>query len=249
VDETLVVHFDESRANESAEDFVLEVLVGALAAGLVVVGEDFHFGHGRKGDVAFLREMGSRHGFEVVGLGLEADPAGEVVSSTRVRNALSDGDVRLAARLLGRHHQVRGMVAHGSGRGRAQLGFPTANVEVPSEIALPGVGIYACWYERPDTSAHPAAVSLGYRPTFGAHEGPPVLEAYLLDFEGDLYGEPARVSFVERLRSERRFEDVAELVAAMDEDVERAREVLASVEGPAGDGQGGRGRMGARGLP
>lgn len=243
VDKTVVITFDRARADETAEDFVLEVLVRALGSRLVVVGQDFHFGHGRKGNVSLLTEMGSHHGFEVVGLGLEQDPAGEVVSSTRIRRALAEGDVRAAASLLGRHHQVRGLVVRGAGRGGSQLGFPTANIDVPPGIAMPNEGVYACWYERPEGRRHLAAVSLGHRPTFerpasdgekpwrtGAsqgHAGPPVLEAHLLDFEGDLYGERAKVSFVERLRDEVRFESVPELAAAMTRDVERARSILA----------------------
>ena len=252
VDETVVVTFDEARAQETAEDFTLEVLVGALGVRLVVVGEDFHFGHGRKGNVALLSELGEVHGFDVVGLRLESVPAGEVVSSTRIRRALAAGEVREAARLLGHHYQVRGVVVHGEGRGSTQLGFPTANIDVPTEIARPDEGIYACFYERAAGSMHPAAVSLGHRPTFwqenrqtlrqtnwqepehiesttetAAPFGAPVLEAFLLDFEGDLYGEAARVSFVERLREERRFERVSDLVAAMVDDVGRARAVLA----------------------
>ncbi|MGH9017427.1 MAG: bifunctional riboflavin kinase/FAD synthetase, partial [Acidimicrobiales bacterium] len=117
VDRTVVVPFDEARANETAEDFVTEVLVGALGVKLVVVGEDFHFGHGRKGNVSLLTEMGARHGFEVMGLGLEQDAAGEAVSSTHVRRLLAAGDLRGASRLLGRDHQVRGVVVHGDGRG------------------------------------------------------------------------------------------------------------------------------------
>jgi riboflavin kinase/FMN adenylyltransferase len=263
VDETVVVTFDEARAQETAEDFTFEVLVGALGARLVVVGEDFHFGHGRKGNVALLSELGAVHGFDVVGLRLESAPSGGVVSSTRIRRALAAGDVREATRLLGRHHQVRGVVVHGEGRGSTQLGFPTANIDVPTEIALPDEGIYACFYERAGGSIHPAAVSLGHRPTFRQenrptlrqenrptlrqenrqeHEhiestsetvvpfGAPVLEAFLLDFDGDLYGELARVSFVERLREERRFESVSDLVAAMVEDTDRARAVLATTE-------------------
>ncbi len=242
VDKTVVITFDRARADETAEDFVLEVLVRSLGARLVVVGEDFHFGHGRKGNVGLLTDMGSRNGFEVVGLGLEQDPRGEIVSSTRIRRALGEGDVRMAAELLGRHHQVRGVVVHGSGRGGSQLGFPTANIDVPAETAMPMEGIYACWYERPQGQVHPAAVSLGYRPTFEGRpeeDGPspraaagvlgsPVLEAFLLDFEGDLYGEKARVSFVERLRDDIRFDGVAELTAAMTDDVQRARSVLAA---------------------
>jgi riboflavin kinase/FMN adenylyltransferase len=223
VDRTLVVPFDEVRANESAEDFVLEVLVEALGARLVVVGEDFHFGHGRKGNVALLSDMGSRHSFEVVGLGLEQDGTGDPVSSTSIRRLLASGGVARAARLLGRQHQVRGLVVHGDGRGRAELGFPTANVDVPPEIALPGVGIYACRYERPDGSVHGAAVSVGHRPTFHTPKGAPLLEAFLLDFDGDLYGETAKVSFVDRLRDEQRFDSAEELVAQMAEDVAAAR--------------------------
>lgn len=242
IDKAVVITFDGARAQETAEDFVLEVLVHALGARLVVVGRDFHFGHGRKGNVALLAEMGSRHGFEVVGLGLEEDPHGEVVSSTRIRRALAAGEVRLAADLLGRHHEVRGVVVHGAGRGGSQLGYPTANIAVPPEIAIPMEGVYACWYGRPDGKVHPAAASLGYRPTFDGRTtgdedrtgappsrlvpAPPVLEAYLLDFEGDLYGEKARVSFVERLRDEIRFDSVGELMEAMTDDVERSRSIL-----------------------
>ena len=227
VDRTVVVRFDEVRANETAEDFVVEVLVEALGAKLVVVGEDFHFGHGRKGNVALLTEMGRRHGFEVVGLGLEADRAGEAVSSTRIRGLLAAGDVAAAARLLGRHHQVRGTVVHGDGRGGPELGFPTANLDVPPEVALPGEGIYACWYERPDRSVHAAAASVGRRPTFYASDGALILEAFLLDFDGNLYGEGARISFVERLGEDRRFPSVDALVAQMALDVAAARDVLA----------------------
>ena len=226
VDRTVVVPFDEVRANETAEDFVTEVLVEALGAKLVVVGQDFHFGHGRKGNVALLTEMGARFGFEVVGLGLEQDRSGQAVSSTRIRRLLADGDVRGAAGLLGRCHQIRGIVVHGDGRGGPELGYPTANLDVPGEMALPGEGIYACRYQRADGSVHGAAASLGHRPTFHARHGVPLLEAFLLDFDGDLYGEQARVSFVERLRDEVAFSSVQDLVAQMARDVAAARAVL-----------------------
>jgi riboflavin kinase/FMN adenylyltransferase len=228
IDRTVVVPFDEVRANETAEDFVVEVLVEALGAKLVVVGEDFHFGHGRKGNVALLAEMGLRYGFEVVGLGLEADGAGEPVSSTRIRRLLAAGDVAGAARLLGRHHQVRGTVVRGDGRGGPELGYPTANLDVPLELALPGEGIYACWYERSDGSVHGACASIGHRPTFYPRGGPLLLEAFLLDFDGDLYGEQARLSFVDHLRDDRSYADVDELIAQMALDVGAARAVLDS---------------------
>ena len=192
VDLTLVVPFDRARANETAEDFVSEVLVGALGARLVVVGEDFHFGHGRKGNVALLDRAGG--GRRVRGGGRRPGrPGGDAaVSSTRIRRWWPRATWPGPRALLGRPHQVRGPVVHGDGRGGAELGFPTANVAVPAGIALPGDGIYAGWYRRPDGTAHPAAVSVGRRPTFydAADDPPaPLVEAYLLDFDGDLYGE------------------------------------------------------------
>jgi riboflavin kinase/FMN adenylyltransferase len=231
VDRTVVVHFDEERANESAEDFVSEILIGAVASKLIVVGEDFHFGHGRKGNVALLKEMGVDAGFTVEGMSLATafDDGAEAVpiSSTRIRSLVAEGRVAEAATLLGRPHQVRGVVVRGDGRGGTDLGFPTANVEVPAGIAVPAVGIYAGWYERPDGSRWPTAVAVGTRPTFYGDQGPLMVEAFLLDFEGDLYGEEARVSFVAQVRrDEVRFESVDELVAQMDRDVEATRIAL-----------------------
>ncbi len=228
VDLVLVVPFDRARADETAEEFVSQVLVGDLGARLVVVGVDFHFGHGRKGNVALLTELGAADGFEVEGVDLAAR-GDAAISSTRIRTLVAEGDAAGAAALLGRPHQVRGPVVHGDGRGRAELGFPTANVAVPAGIALPGIGIYAGWYTRPDGTAHPAADSVGRRPTFydAADDPPaPLVEAYILDFDADLYGEQGRVSFVERLRGEVRFERVSDLVDQMHRDVARARAVL-----------------------
>lgn len=227
VDYTLVVAFDQARSQESAEDFVSHVLVGCLAARAVVVGRDFHFGHARTGDVGLLTEMGGRLGFAVVGMELVADvTGGQAVSSTRIRHLLGQGRVAEAAELLGRPHQVVGVVEPGDRRGGKELGYPTANLAVPAEILLPAEGIYAGWYRHPDGTSHPAAISLGRRPTFYP-DGPPLLEAHLLGFSGDLYGQPGRVSFVARLRGDQRFESVDELVAQMGRDVDAARAVLA----------------------
>jgi len=232
VDRTVVVHFDEERANETAEEFVTRDLVAGLDTRLVVVGEDFHFGHGRKGNVALLAEMGAAAGFEVDGVTLASadDVAGELappVSSTRVRTLVAAGDVEGAAVLLGRPHQVRGPVVTGDRRGGAELGFPTANLEIPPDICLPAPGIYAGWYDRPDGARHMAAVSIGRRPTFYGADGDLLVEAFLLDFSGDLYGESARLSFVHRLRDELAFDSVDALVVQMGTDVERARALLA----------------------
>ncbi len=231
VDRTVVVRFDRERADESAEEFVTRELVGGLDARLVVVGEDFHFGHGRKGNVALLTEMGAVDGFEVDGVELASAGADDgdgapAVSSTRVRTLVSAGQVEEAALLLGRPHQVRGPVVTGDRRGGAELGYPTANIAVPTEICLPAPGIYAGWYERPDGTRHRAAVSVGRRPTFYGADGELLVEAYLLDFDGDLYGEAARLSFLHRLRDELAFDSVDALVAQMGRDVERTRELL-----------------------
>ena len=231
LDRCLVVAFDEARSKEPAEEFVREVLVDCLAARVVIVGEDFHFGHQRRGNVALLRAMGAELGFEVEGLPLVdidgvAAGDGEKASSTAIRHALVTGELAHATALLGRHHEVRGVVAHGDARGR-ELGFPTANVSVPGDILLPADGIYAGWYERPDGAVHPAAVSLGRRPTFYEEAHASLLEAHLLDFDGDLYDEPAKVRFVARLRGEVKFDDVAALVEQIRRDCDEARAILA----------------------
>jgi riboflavin kinase/FMN adenylyltransferase len=228
VDHAVVLTFDEQRRRESAEDFVTQVLEGCLHARLVVVGADFHFGNGRRGNVALLERMGRDLGFDVVGLDLvrAAEDADRVTySSTLVRQRLADGDVRGAAEILGRVHEVRGTVVEGDRRGR-ELGFPTANVAVPEEICLPAGGIYAGTFTGTDGVARPAAISLGHRPTFYTDQAYLLLEAYLLDFNGDLYGQAASVGFVERIRAEERFDSVEALVAAMHRDVEAARRLL-----------------------
>jgi len=178
--------------------------------------------------------MGLEHGFEVVGLelvGVDGRPAsGEAeVSSTAIRQALAAGDLPAATEMLGRAHEVRGPVVPGDGRAR-ELGFHTANLAVPDEICLPADGIYAGWYLRPDGVARPAALSLGRRPTFYEHADTSLLEAHLLDFDDDLYGEEARVRFVSRLRAEERFESADALVAQMGRDCDRARTILAGLE-------------------
>jgi riboflavin kinase / FMN adenylyltransferase len=236
VDCCLVIRFDHARSQESAEDFVTTVLAGQLRARAVVVGQDFHFGHARQGDVALLERMGAELGFVVDGIelvGRDGRPAGPggreqspPVSSTRIRQLLADGAVEAAGQLLGRDHEVRGVVRRGDGRGR-ELGFPTANVAVPADICLPADGIYAGWYRRPDGETHAAALSLGRRPTFYQHSDTSLLEAYLLDFDGDLYDQPAAVSFHTRIRDEERFESIDDLVAQIDRDVVATRQALA----------------------
>lgn len=224
VEVTYVVRFDEERSRESAEDFVAEVLVGCLDAACVVVGEDFHFGRARGGNVALLEKLGATAGFDVVGLELLHGGPG-VISSTAIRHAVARGDVEAAAELLGRPHELRGVVIDGDKRGRT-LGFPTANVAVKADILLPADAIYAGWYTRPDGSRHAAAVNVGRRPTFYQEGAPPLVEAFLLDFQGDLYGEAARVEFTHHLRGEAKFDSVDALIAQMHADVADARRLL-----------------------
>jgi len=230
VDYTLVIHFDEERSHESADDFVREVLVGCLNAKLVVVGADFHFGHQRRGNVPLLQEMGRELGFDVIGLSLvgpDGEPARDEaqVSSTAIRRALVAGDLATANAMLGRPHEVRGIVQEGDKRGRT-LGFPTANVAVPDEILLPADGIYAGWHCRPNGEVHASAIALGRRPQFYEDQPYRLLETHLLDWDGDLYGEEAKVQFVLHLRDEQKFESVDALVDQMQRDCDDARRVL-----------------------
>jgi riboflavin kinase/FMN adenylyltransferase len=227
IDAAVVLPFDEAQSQESPLSFVERVLVRCLRTECVVVGEDFHFGRHREGNVALLRELGETHGFEVMPLPLvgRVDGIDEPVSSTAIRRALAGGDVELAATMLGRPFEARGTVVAGDRRGRL-LGFPTANVEVPNRVCLPADGVYAGWYERPDGVVHPSAINLGRRPTFYEHADSSLLEAHLLDFDGDLYGETARIRFTNFLRSERKFDGIDALVEQLRHDVEHARGLL-----------------------
>jgi riboflavin kinase / FMN adenylyltransferase len=225
LDLAFVLRFDEARSREPADEFVREVLVGAAHARLVVVGADFHFGKGRGGDVDLLQRMGAELGFEVLGVGLEAAPGGTIYSSTRIRELLADGDVTGAATLLGRPHEVRGTVVEGDRRGR-ELGYPTANVAVPGRCCLPADGIYAGTFVAADGVERMTAISLGRRPTFYESADASLLEAYVLDFDGDLYGQAVRVRFMSRLRGEVKFDSVDALVDQIERDVAETRRAL-----------------------
>ncbi len=231
VDTVVVVPFDHERAKETAEDFVVSVLVECLQARAVVVGHDFHFGKDRAGNVDVLAKLGIEHDFQVEGIELLPRPDGklESVSSTAIRRALAGGEVRTAAAMLGRNHEIRGVVVGGDQRGRT-IGFPTANVALPLERAKPADAVYAAWYLRPDGSRHGAAVNVGKRPTFYQEAEHSLVEAHLLDFSGDLYGELARVQFVELIRSEQRFDGIEELKAQLDLDIAEATAILERAE-------------------
>ena len=232
VDLTQVVTFDAVRAAEDAETFVAEVLVERLGARAVVVGEDFHFGRQRQGNVDLLRRMGVGLDFEVQALGLVGTGGAPVrdheqVSSTFIRRALAAGELGRANGMLGRPYEVRGIVEHVDGR---YFGFPIANVGVDPSILLPADGVYACYYERPDAGLYPAAVSLDSR-AHASDEGALLLEAHLSDLElsvePDLQGEVTRVRFIRFLRPQRNFDDPDDLVAQLRSDLEATRAVVA----------------------
>jgi len=220
VAELVVIPFDREFAGVSAADFIERVLVERLGAEWVSVGENFRFGARAKGDPAMLAahpEFETR----VVPL-VEVD--GETVSSTRIRALIAAGDVEGARRCLGAPFMVEGTVVEGDQRGR-ELGFPTANIVPDDRLAYPGHGVYAAF-----ANGVPAAVNVGVRPTFDSGRGV-LIETYLIDREEDLYGSTLRVAFVERLRGERRFAGVEELIAQMRIDVEDAKRVCASFTG------------------
>jgi riboflavin kinase / FMN adenylyltransferase len=216
VAELIVIPFNAQFAARTAREFVDEVLVGALGATRVSVGENFRFGNRAQGDPELLE--GDGRFSTIVHPLLEID--GEIVSSSHIRGLLLAGEVGAANQLLGSPFQLRGPVSHGDERGRA-LGFPTANLVPDEELACPGHGVYACL-----ANDHPAAVSVGVRPTFETGRGE-LVEAYLLDFEGDLYGRTLKIDFLARLRGERRFERPEGLIEQMRRDVERTRELVA----------------------
>lgn len=224
VDATVVVSFSPEQARETPVDFVERLIVNVLRAQSVIVGSDFHFGHMRQGNVAMLREMGERFDFtcDPVVLIPRADGVDEPVSSTAIRRALAGGEIDTATRMLGRPFEVRGSVVKGDQRGRT-IGFPTANVEIPPGMCIPSDGVYAGMYKRPDGSEHACAINLGRRPTFYVNAAHSLLEAHLLDFSGDLYGEVAAVEFVAFLRSEKQFAGIDELKSQLAVDIEHAR--------------------------
>jgi riboflavin kinase/FMN adenylyltransferase len=225
VRELIVIPFDEPFSKRSAREFVDEVLVGALAAKHVSVGENFRFGNRAQGDPPMLQADG-RFQTRVVAL-LEVE--GEIVSSSHIRGLVAAGEVEGAQRFLGRCFQLRGEVVHGDERGR-ELGFPTANLIPDEALACPGHGVYACLAWHPAGGSEPvaAAVSIGVRPTFKTGRGE-LIEAYLLDFDGDLYGQELRLDFLARLRGERRFASAAELVEQMHRDAAHTREIAGAL--------------------
>jgi riboflavin kinase / FMN adenylyltransferase len=213
VEELVVIPFDREFASRTHAEFADEVLTGQLGATHVAVGENFRFGRGARGDAAYLR---SRSEFETRVVPL-VEVEGETVSSSHIRALVAAGEVDVAERFLGTPFMLEGEVVPGDRRGRS-LGMPTANLVPDDRIVIPGHGIYAAFVD-----GHAAAVSVGVRPTFETGRGV-LVEAHLIDFDGEMYGRTIRIAFLERLRGERRFDSVGELVEQMRADVEQARE-------------------------
>jgi riboflavin kinase / FMN adenylyltransferase len=218
VEELVVIPFDRAFSQKPAEEFVDEVLVGKLEAEQVSVGQNFRFGRDQGGTPELLA---GRPEFQTRVVPM-VEVAGEPVSSTRIRKLVCDeGDMAAAGRLLGSPFLFEGEVVEGDRRGR-ELGMPTANIVPDPKLAHPANGVYAAW-----SNGHPAAVNVGVRPTFDSDRGV-LVETYLLDFAGDLYGQTLRVAFIERLRGEKRFDSADDLVAQMHRDVAQAREIASA---------------------
>lgn len=225
----VVLPFDRALSLVEPEDFVERILIGQLRAKAVVVGANFRFGHFARGDTAMLRSMGRRLGFGFESVKL-AELEGRRLSSTEVRKAIAEGDLRWAAKALGRPYAIHGFVVRGAGRGQRLLGYPTANLEPAPGLCLPATGIYAGYFHmagsRNGSRRMPAAVSVGTNPTFG--DNPLSIEAFVLDYEGDLYGRTAEIELAARIRDEERFDTPEQLVKAIEADVLATRRILSA---------------------
>lgn len=222
-DEVRVIRFDKELSRKSPEEFVDDVLAGDLGAEVVVVGENFRFGHKAAGGVEDLERLMRQRGGEARAVELRLEKGGDEINSTRIRNLISEGQAHEAGGLLGRPYVLRGEVVAGDYRGKT-IGFPTANVLPDVAVAVPARGVYAGFVDV-GGKRRAAAINIGVAPTFAREESK--VEAHLLDFDGDLYGEVIDVGFIEKIREERKFSGVDELKAQITRDTERARRVFA----------------------
>ena len=224
VDYVITLNFTRQLAALSAEEFI-EMASEYLGMERLWAGNDFALGHNRQGDIATLTQLGQKYGYQVEVIP-RVDFKGEIVSSSRIRKLLGQGDVAHAARLLGRWFSIGGQVIHGDGRGKG-LGIPTANLDYSPERILPAFGIYATW-SIIDGVRFPSVTNVGIRPTFKNINNNVQIEAYLMDFDRDIYGNMIQLEFVEYLRQEERFDSIQALVKQMHADIQNAREVLAN---------------------
>jgi len=220
MDAVICAKFTPEFASQNPEEFVRDVLVRTLGVRQLFVGHDYAFGKDRSGDINFLRESGARNGFDLHVIGpVRAEDI--VVSSTKIRRLISDGEVCIASKLLGRPYSIEGTVIHGESRGKT-LGFPTANIRTPNELT-PREGVYAVKVEA-EGKTYNGAANIGMNPTFDGEN--PSYEVHMLDYEGDLYGKFIKMKFLKRVRDEVKFKSVDELVTQIQKDVERVRSIL-----------------------
>jgi riboflavin kinase/FMN adenylyltransferase len=234
VDVVITQTFDRAFADQTAEEFMCRV-AQSLGLRCLIIGYDTALGRGREGDAARLTSIGKELGYTVKVIAPLSDETG-VISSTRIRASIVAGDVSAAAKALGRFYSVSGQVVHGDGRGH-RINVPTANLSVPPDKIIPAYGIYACWAwlenasleggkPREGSKKYPAAVNVGVRPTFTPDLPAPAIEAHLLDFNSDIYGQRIKLEFVEYLRPEEKFASVESLVEQIRLDISKTREIL-----------------------
>ena len=221
-----VLKFDAKMSHMEPENFVSEILLNGIGTRVIVAGSDFHFGLARRGGVDMLKALSRKLSFLVEDIELDVQEGhAEPISSTAIRRALAGGQVAAAAEMLGRAYFIEGEVIMGAQRGRT-IGFPTANIPISYDRAWPADGVYAGWFTDEGGTKYQCAINIGRRPTFYEHAEYSVLEAHLLDFDDDLYGQQVKVEFGEFVRSERRFKDVDALVQQLKEDIEHIQEIL-----------------------
>jgi riboflavin kinase / FMN adenylyltransferase len=226
IDVLICIRFDETFAAITARQFVEDILVRRIGTRAIIIGEDYAFGRNREGNVEFLREYGKTLGFDVIVVQWISDTfhAGQRISSTRVREVVTAGNVEEAWHLLGRHYQVRGRVVSGRNRGGKMLGFPTANIHLTDELC-PKTGVYAVTIICKGRKYNGVA-NIGYSPTFDDNIF--TVEVHILDFSDDIYNEPIRVNFIRRIRDEAKFENIEALIRQITKDIEVGREILAN---------------------
>jgi riboflavin kinase/FMN adenylyltransferase len=207
----------------SARSFVEDILVKRIGMKAIIVGQDYTFGNKREGNVDLLRQYAGELGFEmIVADWIQPSNDNDRISSTAIRRMVTDGRMKKAGKMLGRNYQIRGTVAHGRDRGGKLLGIPTANINLHDELC-PKVGVYAVIVKY-DGKRYPGVANIGYSPTFDDHVF--TVEAHLLDFKADIYGQKIMVDFVQRLRDEKKFSGIPELIEQIDRDIADAREIL-----------------------